>query len=182
MRCLLLWPGTISMDYAIRENAEARKYRLRWWSLSVSSICLLVTVVDTIIVNVAISTLQRELHASAAALQWIIDSYILVIAGLLLTMGSLIDRSGRKRGLQAGLLVFGISSLFAAYAQSSGQLIVARALMGVGAETIMPATLSIIIDLFPRQERAKAIGIWAGFTAISVPLGLLVGGILATIG
>ena len=157
---------------------DSRKYRLRWWTLAVLSISLMVIVVDTVIVNVAIPTLQRQLGASAAALQWIVDAYILVLASLLLTMGFLIDRLGRKRGMQTGLAVLGLSSLFAAFAQNTGQLIAARALMGVGAAMIMPSTLSIIVDVFPRQERTKAIGIWAGIAAISVPLGLLVGGAL----
>ena len=157
---------------------ESRKYQLRWWTLAVLSISLLITVVDTIIVNVAIPTLQRELDASSSALQWIVNAYILVLAGLLLTMGSLVDRTGRKRGMQTGLIVLGLSSVFAAYSQNPGQLIAARALMGIGAAMILPSTLSIIVDVFPRQERPKAIGIWAGIAAISVPLGLLVGGAL----
>ena len=159
-------------------SKESRKYRLRWWTLSVLSMGLLVTVVDTIIVNVAIPTLQRELGASSSELQWIIDSYILVLAGLLLTMGSLADRFGRKRGMLIGLIILGLSSVLAAYSTNTGQLIAARTIMGLGAAMIMPPTLSIIVDVFPREERAKAIGIWAGIAAISVPLGLLVGGAL----
>ena len=139
---------------------------------------LLVTIADTVIVNVAIPTLQRELDASSSALQWIVDAYILVLAGLVLTMGSLADRLGRKRWMQIGLIVLGLSSIFAAYSESTGQLIAARALMGVGAAMIMPSTLSIIVDVFPREERARAIGIWAGIAAISVPLGLIIGGAL----
>ena len=157
---------------------ETRKYQLRWWTLAVLSIGLLITVMDTIIVNVAIPTLQRELDASSSALQWIVNAYILVLAGLLLTMGSLVDRIGRKRGMQTGLLFLGLFSVFAAYSQNPGQLIAARALMGIGAAMILPSTLSIIVDVFPRHERPKAIGIWAGIAAVSVPLGLLVGGAL----
>ena len=93
-------------------------------------------------------------------------------------MGSLADRIGRKRGMQTGLVVLGISTVLAAYSQNTGQLIAARAVMGIGAAMILPSTLSIIVDVFPRQERAKAIGIWAGIAAISVPLGLLIGGAL----
>ncbi len=112
---------------ADQARKESRKYQLRWWTLSVLSLGLLVTVVDTIIVNVAIPTLQRELDASSSALQWIVNAYILVLAGLLLTMGSLVDRIGRKRGMQTGLFVLGLSSVFAAYSQNPGQLIAARA-------------------------------------------------------
>ena len=103
-------------------------------------------------------------------------SYLLVFAGLLLTMGSLGDKFGRKLLLQTGLVVFAIASLAAAFSQSSGQLIATRALMGVGGAMIMPATLSIIVDVFPRNERAKAIGIWSAAAGIGVPLGMVVGG------
>ena len=142
------------------------------------SMGLLVTIADTIIVNVAIPTLQRELEASSSALQWIVDAYILVLAGLVLTMGSMADRFGRKRWMQIGLVILGLSNIFGAYSQNTEQLIAARALMGFGAAMIMPSTLSIIVDVFPREERARAIGIWAGIAAISVPLGLIIGGAL----
>src|SRR6266536_3610259 len=103
-------------------------YRRRWWTLA----SLLIIIIDDTIINVAVPTLQRELGASASALQWILDAYIVVFAGLLLTMGSLGDRFGRKRALQIGLLVFAGASVLGAYAGSASQLIVARALMGVG--------------------------------------------------
>ena len=161
---------------SIQAQAQSRKYRLRWWTLLVLSISLILIAVDTTILNVAIPTLQNDLDASASSLQWIVSAYVLVFAGLLLTMGSLGDRFGRKRALQTGLVLFGVASLAAAYAQSSGQLIAARAFMGVGAALIMPATLSVIIDVFPKNERAKAIGIWAAAAGLGVPLGMVVGG------
>ena len=136
-------------------SKESRKYRLRWWTLSVLSMGLLVTVVDTIIVNVAIPTLQRELGASSSELQWIIDSYILVLAGLLLTMGSLADRFGRKRGMLIGMVILGLSSGLAAYSTDTEQLIAARTIMGLGAAMIMPPTLSIIVDVFPVKKGPK---------------------------
>ncbi len=159
-----------------QEGETSRKYRLRWWTLIVLSLSLVLIAVDTTILNVAIPTLQRDLGASASGLQWIVSSYILVFAGLLLTMGFLGDRFGRKRMLQAGLVAFGIASLASAYSQTTGQLIVARAFMGVGGAMIMPATLSIIVDVFPREERAKAIGIWSAVAGIGVPMGMVVGG------
>jgi MFS family permease len=107
-----------------------------------------------------------------------VDSYLVSFAGLLLTLGTLGDRFGRKRALQAGIALFGLSSLAVLFVETSTQLIAVRALMGVGAAMIMPATLSIITNVFPREERAKAIGIWAGTAAIGVGLGPLIGGLL----
>jgi EmrB/QacA subfamily drug resistance transporter len=140
------------------------------------SLSLIIVAVDATIVNVAIPSLQRGLSATASELQWIIDAYGLIFAGLLLTMGALSDRFGRKLLLQLGLLLFGASSLFAAYANSATQLIAARTLMGLGGAMIMPATLSIVVDVFPLQERVKAITIWSAAAGVGVPLGQVLGG------
>ncbi len=158
----------------IRSNV----YRRRWWILGILSMSLLIIGLDNTILNVAIPTLQREFNASATSLQWMVDAYILVFAGLLLTVGSLGDRFGRKHALQVGLVIFGLSSLFAAYADSSAQLITARALMGIGGALIMPSTLSILTDVFPREERGKAIGIGAGVAGLGIGIGPLTGGVL----
>jgi EmrB/QacA subfamily drug resistance transporter len=149
---------------------------MRWWTLSVLALSLVVIGLDNTILNVAIPTLQREFGASATELQWMVDAYILVFAGLLLTMGALGDRFGRKRALQAGLIVFTTASFGAAYSQSAGQLIAARALMGVGGALIMPSTLSVLVDVFPREERGRAIGMWAGVAALGIGLGPMLGG------
>ena len=138
-----------------------RKYRLRWFTLATLSLSLVVIGLDNTILNVAIPTLQREFEASASELQWMVDSYVLVFAGLLLVMGSLGDRLGRRRILQAGLVLFAAASALAAFSQSSGQLIALRACMGLGGAMIMPSTLSIITDVFPREERGRAISIWS---------------------
>ena len=159
-----------------QEMAKSPKHRLRWWTLAVLSVSLILIVADTTIVDVAIPSLQRNLNASASGLQWIVSAYILVFAGLLLTMGSLGDRFGRKKALQVGLLLFGVASLTAAYTQSSGQWIAARAFMGIAAAMMMPSTLSVVIDVFPRDERAKAIAIWAATAGLGVPLGMILGG------
>jgi EmrB/QacA subfamily drug resistance transporter len=139
---------------------------------------LLIIGLDNTVLNVAIPTLQQEFDASASELQWMVDSYVVVFAGLLLTFGSLGDRFGRGRALQAGLVIFGLASLWAAYAGSAGSLIAARAVMGVGGAFIMPATLSILTDVFPREERGRAIAIWAGVAGIGIGLGPLLGGLL----
>ncbi|SNY06360.1 drug resistance transporter, EmrB/QacA subfamily [Paractinoplanes atraurantiacus] len=122
---------------------------------------LLVVVVDNMVLNIAIPSLIRDLGASSADIQWIIDAYILVFAGLLLTAGSLSDRHGRRRGLVTGLIVFGSASVLATLCQTPGQLIAVRGLMGVGAAFLMPGTLSILTTVFDESERKKAIAIWS---------------------
>ncbi|HET8527161.1 MAG TPA: DHA2 family efflux MFS transporter permease subunit [Actinomycetota bacterium] len=149
----------------------------RWQILAVLCISLFVIVMDNTIVNVALPTLARELDAGTSGLQWIVDAYTLVFAGLLLAAGGLGDRFGRKGALLAGLLVFGTFSTAGAFASSAGQLIGARALMGVGAAFIFPATLALIVNVFtdPR-ERAAAIGIWTAIAGVGVALGPITGG------
>jgi MFS family permease len=139
----------------------------RWWILGVLCLSLLVIAIDNTILNVALPSIGRELHASESELQWIVDSYMLVFAGLLLAAGALGDRFGRKRSLLAGLTVFGVSSVAAAFSASSGVLIGSRAAMGLGAALIMPSTLSILTNAFPVAERAKAIGIWSSVWGIA---------------
>src|SRR3954467_13261281 len=140
----------------------------RWWTLAVLSLSLLVIGLDNTILNVALPTLQRDLGASASQLQWIVDIYMLVFAGILLTAGSLGDRFGRKRALTFGLVAFGAGSLLSALAGSAETLIATRALMGIGGAFIMPSTLSILTATFPAHERGKAIGIWAGCSGIGI--------------
>jgi EmrB/QacA subfamily drug resistance transporter len=149
----------------------------RWQILAVLCISLFVIVMDNTIVNVALPTLARELGAGTSGLQWIVDAYTLVFAGLLLAAGGLGDRFGRKGALLAGLLVFGTFSTAGAFASDAGQLIGARALMGVGAAFIFPATLALIVNVFAdARERAAAIGIWTAIAGVGVALGPITGG------
>jgi EmrB/QacA subfamily drug resistance transporter len=151
----------------------------RWFTLGVLCVSLLVIVLDNTIVNVALPTLVRELGTSVSDLQWVVDAYTLVFAGLLLTAGSLGDRFGRKGALTVGLAVFGTASFAAAMADSVGALVAARAVMGLGAAFIMPTTLSILTNVFTdARERAAAIGIWAGIAGAAVALGPVTGGFL----
>jgi EmrB/QacA subfamily drug resistance transporter len=149
----------------------------RWWGLAVLCLSLVLIVLDNTVLNVALPTLVRELGASTTQLQWMVDAYVIVFAGLLLTAGALGDRYGRRRALQAGLVVFAVASALASLSGSTGQLIGARAVMGLGAAFVMPATLSIITNLFTDPtERARAIAIWAGMAGVGVALGPVVGG------
>src|SRR6185295_9095503 len=150
----------------------------RWKTLRVLALSLVIIGLDNTILNVALPSLQEHFDASGSTLQWMVDSYLVSFAGLLLTLGMLGDRFGRKRALQTGIALFGLSSLAVLFVETSTQLIAVRAAMGVGAALIMPATLSIITNVFPREERAKAIGVWAGTAAIGVGLGPLFGGLL----
>jgi EmrB/QacA subfamily drug resistance transporter len=153
------------------EAVKSREYERRWWTLGVLCLSLVMIVVANASLNVALPTLVNDLHAGASSLQWIVDAYSLVFAGLLLTAGSLGDRYGRRLALNGGLIIFGAASGLAALAGSASQLIAARAVMGIGAAFVMPATLSVLAHVFPPEERRQAIAIWAGFAGVGAALG-----------
>ena len=152
----------------------------RWFLLGVMCLSLVMVVMSVSGVNVALPSMQRALDANATDLQWIVDSYAIVFAGLLLTAGAIGDRFGRKLALMGGLVMFALASLMGAFAETSNMVIVARGLSGVGAAFVMPATLSMISAIFAPAERGKAIAIWAGFAGAGGALGPLIVGFLLT--
>ncbi|MCZ2838341.1 MFS transporter [Modestobacter sp. VKM Ac-2985] len=153
-------------------------YERRWWVLGTMIVCLLMVIMGNTILNVALPTLQRELDATQGELQWAIDSYILVFAGLLFSWGVIGDRIGRRKVLLAGLTIFAVGSVLAAFSDSALELIGWRALMGVGGAAIQPATLAVITNVFPAGERGRAIGLWAGASGLAVAGGPLAGGLV----
>jgi EmrB/QacA subfamily drug resistance transporter len=162
---------------SIHVTEEAESHPRRWAALAVLCMAVFVTVLDGTIVNVALPSLSVELEATTRQLQWIVDAYLLVFTGLLLAAGGIGDKFGRRRALVAGLVVFGTTSAFAGEAGSVGALIGARALMGVGAALIFPATLALITNMFrDPSERAKAIGVWSAVSGMAVAAGPITGG------
>jgi len=153
-------------------------HRRRWWILAVLILSLFTVNLDNTILNVALPTLALGLHASLSQLQWIIDAYVLVFAGLLLVAGALGDRFGRRRVLVVGLVIFGAGSVTSAFAPSADILIPLRALMGLGGALITPSTLSITRHVFTAEERPRAIAVWTATAGLGIVAGPVIAGVL----
>ncbi len=153
-------------------------FRRRWFLLGIMCLSLVMVVMSVAGLNVALPNLQSDLEATASELQWIIDSYALVFAALLLPAGALGDRFGRKRALLLGLVIFALGSVVGGLGTNATQIIVGRVINGIGAAFVMPATLSLLTTIFPPEERSKAIAMWAGFAGAGGALGPIVSGAL----
>ncbi|MFE3016660.1 MFS transporter [Streptomyces sp. NPDC059256] len=160
------------------EPAITGRHPQRWLILGVICLAQLVVLLDNTVLSVAIPSLTRELDASATDIQWMINAYSLVQSGLLLTAGNAADRYGRKKMLISGLALFGIGSLAGGLAQTSDQLIAARAGMGIGGALLMTTTLAVVVNVFDDTERVKAIGLWATVNSLGFATGPLIGGIM----
>ncbi|WP_211126571.1 MFS transporter [Streptomyces yatensis] len=153
--------------------------RRRWLVLAICCMSLLIVSLDNTILNVALPSIQRDLHTSVSGLQWTVDAYTLVLASLLMLSGSTADRVGRRRTFQAGLVIFTVASLLCSLAPGLGWLVVARMLQAVGGSMLNPVAMSIISNTFTdARERARAIGAWSGVVGISMAAGPIIGGAL----
>src|SRR5687768_9674768 len=181
---LLQLPAALPPDRSPMHDAAAvdghtidpHTYDRRWAILVVLCTSLMIVIIGNTALNVAIPTLARELDASTTDLQWMVDSYALVFAGMLFTAGSMGDRFGRKGALQVGLVLFLLGTVAAALATSSSGVVAARALMGLAAAFVMPSTLSILTNVFPASERPKAIAVWAGIAGGGGAIGPIASG------
>jgi MFS family permease len=157
------------------ERLRLSEANRKWWTLAAMCFALFMVMLDNTVTNVALPSIQRDFDASLAALEWTVNAYTLSFAVLLITGGRLGDIFGRRRVFLVGVVVFAAASATIGFAPTEGWLVASRAVQGIGAALMMPGTLSIISDAFPPQERGKAIGTWAGVSAIALGLGPVLG-------
>ena len=174
-------PGRVSWGSSIAKGDDARDPAppvRKGWVLAILSLSTFLIFLDGTVVNTALPAIARDFSASNASLQWVVNAYSLILAGMLLVGGTIGDRFGRRRALATGMLIFGAGALGAALADSSATLIVMRGVQGLGAAFALPATLSIITAVFPRGERAKAIATWTAVGSLGIVIGPALGGYL----